>query len=266
MFFKTELVSKRCMVYSYHPLCLFSTYPMIPSLTHLSVLAIPRGVSLTGRQHAVLRNIQWGASRELSNTTSHGQYLNSQYRIIRSRYEAGLKCGIDDDIDDMCVELRQSFDDTMAYRNEMARESLYSSNYVYMDWLISNILFSPPRWTESEELFHMLKGSSATWKRISPKFDLASYTPTERELHNLILRFKSEMFRNYLQLDKSSSMGIDEIQEISLPLIDISKQCLENGREKIFLKRVELKLNTHIPYYYTFDSDEFEEGELVIDF
>ena len=63
-------------------------------------------------------------------------------------------------------------------------------------------------------------------------------------------------------MDKSSSMGIDEIREISLPLIDISKQCLENGREKIFLKRVELKLNKHVPYYYTFGDSELEEGEV----
>jgi len=237
---------------------------MIPSLAHLSVLAIPRDVNLTIKQQAVLRNIQWDAGHKLSTAVYQGQQLNSEFRTLRARYENSLKCGINDDIDDMCDELRQLFDEAMAYRNEMSRESLWSSNYVYMDWLISKVLFSPTRWTESEELFHMLKGSCATWKKISPKFNLTSYTATEREFHGLIIKFKSASFRSYITLDKSSSNGIDDITGFATPLIDNNRQSVENGRQKIFLKRITLKLDKYVPYYYTFTDPDLEEGEIYV--
>ena len=52
-------------------------------------------------------------------------------------------------------------------------------------------------------------------------------------------------------MDDGAVKGIDEIMEISRPLIAMSNQVDENDKEKMFLKKITTALNHHVPYYYT---------------
>ena len=222
---------------------------MIPSLAHLSVLAIPRGVNLTVREEAVLTNIRWDTTRKFSIARSHGQKLIAKLKRARSKIDDSMRYGIDDDIYGMCYELRELYDDTMVFRNAMSTGGLLSSNFVYMDYLISRVLCSPLRNTEAEELYHMLKGSITTWDKISPKFTLDSYTATERELHSFIMKFRSASFRSFGILDRSSIKGIDEIMKLSVPVLDINSKLQENEYHTMFLKKINNYLVKHVPYY-----------------
>jgi hypothetical protein len=234
-------------------------YTMIPSLAHLSVLAIPHGVSLSATQEVVLKYILSDSRRQMSNALFKGRKLNSEFCIRRIKYEDSLKCGTgnDSDIMNICEELRVLFDNIMEFRNTMSSHGLWSSNYVYMDWLISSVLFSPPRSTEAEEIYHMLSSSTTMWTKISPQFDVDSYTATERELCTMIMQFRVAIFRSLATLDRSRVTGIDDIQKLALPLIDISTQERDNDQQKIFFRNLISRLEKHVPYYYT-----LEEGEI----
>ena len=87
-------------------------YTMIPSLAHLSVLAIPHGVSLIATQEVVLKYILSDSRRQLSNAMFKGRKLNSEFCIRRIKYEDSLKCGTgnDSDIMNICEELRVLFE------------------------------------------------------------------------------------------------------------------------------------------------------------
>ena len=227
---------------------------MVPSLTHLSMLAIPMDTVFTDTETVVLTNIKWDATSKFNKAMDVGRELSTQMTKSKNKYYNALAHGGPGgmtDTEDMCEELYIIYDAAVEMRNTMASHGLWSDKFVYMDWLISKILCCPRRGEEAEELYHMLRGCTDTWNRIKPSFTIESYTHTELELYGLIINFKNCCFRNFKTMDDGAVKGIDEIMEISRPLIAMSNQVDENDKEKMFLKKITTALNHHVPYYYT---------------
>jgi hypothetical protein len=220
---------------------------MVPSLTHLSVLAIPVDTVLTDTETEVLKNIKWDSTNNLKKEMATGRELNTQLVASKNVYYKALAHGVM--YEDICDELFTLYDIAVEMRNEMAANCLWSTNFVYMDWVMSKILFSPRRGEEAEELYHMLRGCINTWNRIEPVFTITSYTHTEVELYGFITNFKNACFRHLKTMDACAVKGIDEIMEISRPLISLTSDLDENDRKKMFLKKIDDKLNHHVPHY-----------------
>ena len=207
---------------------------MVHSLTHLASLAISKGVGVNGREKCVLHNIAWDANRilkecrkkEVDLVDEVAGYRYDYYDIMQPvGHHPHLKVDVRDDMDVISLDLYNTYDYMIDFRNQLSGQALWSRNFIYLDWVIAKCFCCPMHNVEFEELYQMLKGSLFSWSRLNPEFNSSQYTTPERQLHNLVLEYHRLCERFYATLERHQTPAFDKILEYG--------KCLEDGTRRL---------------------------------
>ena len=254
---------------------------MTHSLTHLSVLAIPeKGSCPSSQQKCVLQNIAWDANRLLKQCRDKESGLEDEISGLKYDYydimqPAGhhphLKFNVRDDMDVISLDLYNTYDYMIEFRNQLSGQQLWSRNIVYLDWVIAQCFCCPMQNAEFEELYQMMKGSLFSWSRLKPEFDYSTYTTPERQMHNLIMEYHRLCERSYATLERHQTPAFDKIWEYAKDLEDAIKRLNKCKEDTKFYKSVATRASHVAPRYefrnpeeidITFDANEAFESLL----
>jgi hypothetical protein len=241
---------------------------MTHSLTHLAVRAIPgKGSCPDAQQKCVLQNIAWDANRLLRQCRDKEADLEDEVRGLKYDYydimqPAGhhphFKFDVRDDMDVICLDLYNTYDYMIDFRNQLSAQQLWSKNIVYLDWVIAQCFCCPMQNAEFEELYQMLKGSLFSWSRLKPEFDSSIYTTPERQMHNLVMEYYRLCERSYATLERHQTPAFDKIWEYAKGLEGAIKRLNKCREDTKFYKSVATRASRAAPRYEFRDPEELD--------
>ena len=221
---------------------------MVYSLTHLTVLALPQNeFDMTEKEKCVLNNVEWDANRLVRQYRTEEADLIDDCRQIRYDYNDLMqaeghhphpKTNVKDDMEVISLDLFNTYDTMIDYRNQISAEGLWSRNFIYMDWIIVKCFCCPKQTQEFEEMYHMLKGSLLSWSRLKPEFDSGKYTGTELELYSFIASYYRLCESSFKTMERHQVPAFDKIWEHGKRLVDITLKLDECQAHIKFYKSV----------------------------